>query len=128
MTVHCCVLCDATQGSLSLGISNITLFFASEVWCIADVSSVSPSSEQYYSGFSKSNEIKQQTSVCLLCLLWAATVTSHLAFLNLFTSASNNSINQPELAYYSTNITTTTTTAIVYNITTVSFNRKFNMN
>ena len=24
MTVHCCVLCDATQGSLSLGISNMT--------------------------------------------------------------------------------------------------------
>ena len=24
VTVHCCVLCDATQGSLSLGISNIT--------------------------------------------------------------------------------------------------------
>ena len=23
-TIHCCVLCDATQGSLSLGISNIT--------------------------------------------------------------------------------------------------------
>ena len=24
VTIHCCVLCDATQGSLSLGISNIT--------------------------------------------------------------------------------------------------------
>ena len=27
MTVHCCVFCDANQGSLSLGISNITLIF-----------------------------------------------------------------------------------------------------
>ena len=27
MTVHCCVLCDAIQGLLSLGISNITRSF-----------------------------------------------------------------------------------------------------
>ena len=26
MTIHCCVLCDSTQGSLLLGISNITRF------------------------------------------------------------------------------------------------------
>ena len=41
VTVHCCVLCDATQGSLSLGISNITrTFFVPEIYPNAAVLAV----------------------------------------------------------------------------------------